>query len=248
MESLQALTAVDYLFIVVLVTGLAIGWARGFVEVFTGFVVFLVATVVSGRYTAEVVGWLNRTWGAQEWLADVIRRRINLPPEAYKVPAAAVPWSRALEWLRELPIPESYKVTLAQRLSEWSQSAGSQTAAEFITQQMAAGLLSTAVFVLLTVLIGWVLSFLGRLVNDQVKELPLIGTANRMLGGAAYLLQAAILLSVLVALVAPTLSMYGAGSFGKAVEHAYLSPHFLKLFEWLRGVIFGTSGGSFFAQ
>jgi uncharacterized membrane protein required for colicin V production len=245
-ESLQALTLVDYLLIGVLVAGLAIGWARGFVDILTGFVVFLISSVVAGRYSGEVVAFLNRTWGAQEWLAGMVKRRINLPPETYKIPASAIPWNKAFDWMTGMPMPEAYKQSLAQRTAEWSQSATGQTAAEFIAQQIAAAILSTVVFIILALVIGWVLSFLSRLVTDQVKEIPLFGTANRLLGSVVYVFQTAIIISLVVALVAPVLSMYGMQTIGKSVEHAYLTPYFLEVFAWVRSILFGATGDGFF--
>lgn len=247
METLQALTVVDYLIIATLVIALAVGWARGLVELLTGFLVFVVATLVSGRYTSEATAWLNRTWGAQEWLAGVLQRRIALPPEADRVPMSAIPWDKALEWLRDVPIPEAYKETLALRLAAWSEAAGSQTAAAYIIQQLAAGVLSAAVFIVLVSLVGWGLALLARLVSDQIKELPLIGTTNRLLGGTVAVLQAGIVITLIVGLLAPLLSVYGLQGMGNSIENAHLTPYFQTLFEWLRGAVFGLTRDQFFA-
>lgn len=246
-ELLQALTVVDYLIIATLVIALAVGWARGLVELLTGFLVFVVSTLVAGRYTNEVTAWLNRTWGAQERLAGVLQRRVTLPPEADKVPMNAIPWEKALEWLRDVPIPNAYKETLAQRLAAWSEAAGSQTAAAYIIQQLAAGVLSAAVFIILVSLVGWGFGLLARLVSDQVKELPLVGTTNRLLGGAVAMLQAGVMIALVVGLLVPLLSVYGMQGLGSSIENAHLTPHFRILFEWLRGVVFGLKPDQFFA-
>lgn len=244
---LQGLTIVDFVFMAILLLALSIGWARGLTEVLLGFVIYVVATIVAGRYSAHTVGWLNRSWAAQEKLADALERRIVLPAETYKIPMSGIPWEKAVEWLRDVPIPEAYKMALAQRIAEWSAEAGSQTAAEFIYQQLAAGVLHAVVFTVLSLVIAWILSFLGKFVSDQVKEIPLVGMLNRLLGGAVLVLQAAVLLSLMVGLLAPALSMYGMTSFGSAVEHAQLSPYFLTLFTWVRGWLFGGAGIFFFA-
>lgn len=246
-EVLKALTVVDYLMIATLVIALAVGWARGLVELLTGFLVFAVASLVAGRYTNEAIAWLNRTWGAQERLAGVLQRRITLPPEADKVPMSAIPWQKALEWLRDVPIPETYKETLAQRLAAWSEAAGSQTAAAYIIQQLAAGILSAAVFLVLVSLVAWGFGLLARLISDQIKELPLVGTTNRLLGGAAMVIQAGVVIALIVGLLVPLLSVYGMQGLGSSIENAHLTPHFRTLFEWLRGVLFGLSRDQFFA-
>lgn len=246
MAWLQSLTAVDYVIVGVLLVAVAIGWAQGLVELLTGFVVFAVATIVAGRYSDEVVGWLNRLWGVRERLAGVIERRINLPPEAYKVPASSISLQKALEWLRNVPLPEDYKVAMARRVAEWSQTAGSKTAAEFMIQQLAAGVLHVLVFVLLTFLIGWLLALLGRLVSDQVKELPLVGTTNRLLGSVVTACETAVGIALLVGMLIPVLSMYGMSQFGNAIGDAQLTPYFLALSRWLSSGLFGLTGTYFF--
>lgn len=248
MDWMQQLNIVDYIFLIALIVAFAVGWARGLVEVLLGFMVFLVTMFVAGRYTSDVVAWLNRTWGAEGRLAAAIERRINLPAEAYKAPAASIPWEKVLEWLREIPIPDAYKETLAQRVAEWSASAGAQTTATYIVNQIAGGVLSALVFVGFAMLVGWVLTLLGRLVSDQIKELPLVGTANRLLGAAVNGLQTAVVLAMAVSLVVPVISVYGMKSVGDSVEHSQLTPYLLTVFAWIRGLLFGGVDGTFFAS
>jgi len=248
MAWLQALTPVDYAVIGILVAALAIGWAQGLVELLTGFLVFVVTTFVAGRYSGTVMHWLNRMWDVQSRLADILERRINLPSEAHKVPLSAIPWEKALDWIQAVPIPEPYKVTLAKRLSEWSAGAGSQTAAEYIINQLAASVLGAVVFIVMVAALGWGLALVARLVSDQIKEIPLVGTANRLLGSAVAMLEALVVLSLVVGLLAPMLSMYGMESMGNLFVHAQLSPPLLSFYQWLRQVVFGIAGGSFFAS
>jgi len=245
-EWLRSLSVVDYVFLAILISALAIGWARGLVEILTGLIVFIITMFVAGRYTGPVVDWVNRSWGAQDWLTQVLERRVNLPAETYKIPAAAVPWHKALEWLRDIPIPEVYKQGLAQRMADWSHAAGNQTVAQYILHQLAAGVLTAAVFIMLTVVIGWVLGLLARLVSDQIKELPLVGTANRFLGSVANVAQTGIILALVISLVVPIVAMYGLGSFGTAVHHAQLTPYLLAFLGWFKGLFFGSAGGFFF--
>lgn len=247
MEWLQHLTIVDYIFLLALIVAFAIGWARGLVEILTGFLVFLVTMFVAGRYTSDLVAWINRIWGVEARVAAALERRINLPAETYRAPSEIIPWHKVLEWLREVPIPEAYKQTLAERVADWSHSAGSQTAARFITQEIAGGVLSAVVFVVLVLVIGWFLSLVGRLVSDQLKEIPLVGMINRMLGAATYGLETLVALALVVALVVPALSMYGFIFIGDAVSHSQLTPHLLTFYEWIRVLLFGGLDGSFFA-
>lgn len=246
MEWLQGLTPVDYAIIAMMGAALLVGWVRGLVEVLTGFLVFVVATFVAGRYAEAVLGLLNRMWDVQHSLAGVFARRLNLPPEAQQIPASAIPVEKAVEWLRLIPIPKGFRETLAQRLTEWSQSAGNQTAADFITSQLAAGVLTTFVFVVMVAVISWGLMLVARLVSDQIKEIPLVGTANRLLGSAVVGLEVAVVMALLVGLLGPALSMYGGAKAGQAIGHAQLAPYFLNLYHWLRTFLFGVAGGPFF--
>ncbi|HLN61882.1 MAG TPA: CvpA family protein [Symbiobacteriaceae bacterium] len=246
MTWLQGLTPIDYVIIGIVVGALLLGWVRGFVEVLSGFLVFLVATFIAGQYTDTVLAMLNRMWNLQERFAGVLERRINLPPEVYKVPAAAIPFEKAADWLRSLPLPAGYKETLAQRIVEWSQSAGSQNAADFILNQLAGGVLSAVVFVVLVSVASWLLALLVRLVSDQIKELPLVGPTNRLLGSLVMGFEAVVILALVVGMLGPTLSMYGYSKLGGALQYAQFSPQLLTVYHWLRQVAFGQGGGTFF--
>lgn len=246
MEWLRNLSVVDYVILAILISALAVGWARGLVEILAGFMVFVITLFVAGRYTGAVVDWVNRAWGAQEWLTRFLERRMNLPAETYKIPATAVSWQKALEWLHDIPIPEVYKQGLAQRLETWSHSAGNQTVAQYIFHQMAAGVLTALVFIVLTGVIGWVLGLLARLVSDQIKELPLLGSANRLLGGVANVAETGIILALIISLIVPIITIYGVSSLGQAVNQAWFTPYLLAYFGWFKGLFFGTASGFFF--
>jgi len=247
MEWLRDLTVVDVSIIALLLGALAIGWARGLVQLLTGFAVFLLSMIVAGRYSLHVVEWLNRSWGAQEWLVALLERRVSVPPEAGRVPASAIPWERVLEILANLDLPMNYKQELAEQISKWSGAAGNQTLAKYLFELIATALLNGIVFIVLALLLGWILTLIARLVSDQVKELPLVGALNRWLGAIAMLIQATILLSLLVAMIVPLLSVYGF-SFIDAVNRAHLTPHFVEIFQWIRGLVFGQNTSFFFVR
>lgn len=246
MAWLQALTTVDWVIIVVLLVALAVGWAQGLVEVLTGFLVFIVSTFVAARYSGAIVGWLNKAWGAQDKLAAAMERRISLPAEANRVPAGAIPWERAADWLRDIPLPASYRESLAHRLAEWSQVAGNKTAASFLLDQLAGSMLNALVFVVIALVLGWVLALVAKMVSDQIKEIPLVGTANRMLGATVTVFETAVMISFVVGLVAPMLAVYLVPALGQAIAGAQLSPYFVGLYSWAQHVLAGSAAGSFF--
>lgn len=246
MTWLEGLTPLDFLMIGAVFAALLVGWVKGFVEVLSGFLVFVLATFVAGQYTSAGVNLLNRMWNLQPRFAEVLERRINLPAEAYKVQASAIPLDKAAEWLQSLPLPDSYKVTLAERVADWSASVGNQTAAEFITNQLAAGVISAATFLVMVTVLAWILALLVKLISDQIKEIPLVGTFNRLLGSTVMGFQVVVVLALAVGLLGPMLSMYGGKVFGNALQNAQLAPYLLTVYDWLRSVVFGRAGGAFF--
>lgn len=246
MEAARAFTLVDFIYMSILLVAFAIGWAQGAMQMLTNFLAFMAAVFVAGRYATAVAEWVNQAWGLQARIASMLERRITLPSETFRVPAKAVPHARAMEWLKDLPLPQEFKVNLAQRIADWSHAAGNQTVAEYVVNQLAAGVLYVLVFVVVTLAVAWILSVLGRLVSDQVKEIPLVGSINRLFGASVNLFETGLVIAVFVTLIAPTLSMYGFQSAGRAVHDAALTPHFITFFNWVRGPLFGASRGFFF--
>lgn len=239
MEAFSSLTAVDIIILGTLLIAFLIGWATGIIQFLTGFLSFIIAVAVAGRYSQLVTDWLNRTWDLQAWMEGVLTRRLNLPPEASQVPVSTVPIETALSWLKAVPLPEMYKQPLAQQLTEWSVAAGGKAAAAFLIEQIAGGLLNAIIFAALVLLISLFLGFLGRFIADQIHEIPLIGTVDRLLGASALVLQAALILSFVTISVVPALSVYGAPELGQAFNAAKTTPYLVAFFEWIRGVLFG---------
>lgn len=246
MVILQNLTTADLLIIGILVAALVIGWSRGLVQILTGFVVFILSALIAGRYTGAAIQWLNQSWGVQERLSDLLERRILLPSEAYQVPANAVPWDKALGWLKDVPIPPSYKRSMARSVAQWSVDAGGRSAADFFLDQLTTGILTTIVFLVLVSLIGWVMTLLVKALSKRIHKVPVIGTADRFLGSAATLFETVIILALLGGLVLPTLSLWGFGQLEDLLAGAVLTPYFLALYESMQPILFGLAGGSLF--
>lgn len=245
MAWIAGLSLVDYAFLAVLTGALLIGWGKGLVEILTGFVVFVVTLLVAGRYTGLMVTWLNEHMSATVRLQGLMQRRLDMPAESHTVPATIIPVEQAAEWLELVPLSPSYKEELAARLTLWSDGTVGQTAAEFILHTLANALIHATAFILIAVVVGAVLGLLSRAISIQVKEIPLVGTVNRLLGAAATVAQAAVVLALVVAVVLPSFSLYGLAAWGEAVEQAQLTPYFHELFERLQEMVFGTAGGAF---
>lgn len=242
MEVLSSLTAVDITILGILLIAFLVGWSTGIIRFLTGFLSFIIAVVVAGRYSHVVMNWLNETWGIQRWMEGLLARRLNLPPEAGQIPMGQVPFETVQAWLRAVPIPKLYKQSLAQQVTEWSASATGKTAAQFLMEQIASGLLNALVFALLVTLISLFLGYLGRLIAEQVHEIPLVGTADRLLGAGALLLETALVLSFVTVFLVPMLSLYGSNALGAAFQDAKTPPYLVQFFEWIRGLLF--NGGT----
>lgn len=239
MEAFTSLTVVDLTILGSLLIAFLIGWSTGIVRFLTGFLSFIVAVVVAGRYSQTALEWLNQTWNIQGQMEGWLTRRLNLPSEAGQVPSSPISFETALSWLKAVPLPEMYKQPLAMQLSEWSASTSGKTAAQFLIGQIASGLLNAIVFALLVILLSMFLGYLGRFIADQVHEIPLVGTVDRILGAGALLLEVALILSFITVFFVPTLSMYGASELSEAFNQAKTTPYLVQFFEWIRGLLFG---------
>lgn len=239
MEGFASLTVVDITILGSLLIAFLVGWSTGVIRFLTGFLSFIIAVVVAGRYSQVVLGWLNQAWDLQGRMEGLLARRLNLPPETAQVPVSAVPFETVIAWLKAVPIPEMYKQPLAQQVSEWSASAGGKSIGEFLIEQIAAGLLNAIVFALLVTILSLFIGYLGRFISEQVQEIPLIGTVDRLLGATALVLQAALVLSFITVFLVPTLSVYGATELGEAFNQSKTTPYLTQFFEWIRGLLFG---------
>lgn len=239
MEVFTSLSVVDITILGTLLVAFLIGWSTGIIRFLTGFVSFIIAVLVAGRYTKLVLEWLNLLWGLQERMEEVMTRRLNLPVEAAQVPMSRVPFETVLAWLKAVPLPDVYKHPLAHQVAEWSQAAGGKTAAQYLIEQIAAGLLNALVFAALVLVISLFLGYLGRFLSDQIQEIPVIGTVDRTLGAAALVLQTTVILSFVAVFLVPTLSIYGAGHLDEAFNQAKTTPYLIGFFELIRGLLFG---------
>jgi uncharacterized membrane protein required for colicin V production len=196
---------VDLIFIGVLLVSALMGWGRGFIMVLTGFVIFIVTTIVASRYADQFAIWMNRTWGVQAKLESMLSSKLSAPTGS------------------------SF---LAQPV----------TAA---TQQAAQSLLHILAFLLICIGLGWVLSLVGRIVSRFIQAIPLVGTVNRLLGSAALVLEAVLLIAFVVGFGAPALVSYGPSTWGSAILHAQSAPFFKQVYAGAQAYLYGwvhTSG------
>lgn len=242
MEFFTSLTVVDMTILGALFIAFLIGWATGVIRFLTSFLSFLIAVAVAGRYSGVAMDWVNRIWDAQGRLERTLASRLHLPAEMAHPPAAPIGTEMATRLLGGVPLPSFYREKLAQSLADWSGTAGSQSAGQFLVAQIAASVLNALVFAALVIILSFLIGYLGRFVSEQVHAIPLVGTVDRLLGAAALVLQAALILSFITVWVVPALSMYGVAELGEAFGQATTPPYLVAFFEWIRGLLF--SGGT----
>lgn len=242
MQLFSGWTVVDYILVGTLLLAFVVGWARGVIRLLTGFLSFLVAIFLAGRYSHLIVDWINATWNVQQRLQDALLQRLNLPPAAINVPEVPVPSETALAWLQSVPLPDVYKERLAEQVAQRSAAAVGEPAAEILVEQIAGGLLDAVAFALAVIALTVVIGLAGRYIAEVVHATPLVGTADRLLGAVAMSLEAALILSFVVVWLVPTLSMYGADELGEAFAQAQTPRYFVMLLEVIRSLLF--AGGT----
>lgn len=239
MALVTSFTLVDWIILSVLLGAFLVGWITGIIRILTGFLSFVVAVALAGRFSDGFLDWLNRQWQVQTWFEGVLTKRLQLPPELAIRPSGPVPMETAMKWMGIAPVPGVYKEPLARQIVEWSANQSGLTVAEYLVQQIATGLLSAFAFVFLVFTLSFLITRLGRLLSDQIQAIPLVGTADRLLGGAALLFETTLILSIGLIWLVPTLTLYGAKGLGEAIDQAQLPSYFILFFEWTRGLLLG---------
>lgn len=242
MQWWEALTPPDYVMMGLLLIAFLQGWYRGLLAEVLRTGALIITLVVAGRYGPWMRELLNNQWQMEEHLRTFLAARIHLDPAELLGQAETVSHPQALHLMSGIPLPQAYKDTLAQRLA----GEVAQTLDTMIVQHLSEGLASAIAYLVLAGIVGLLLGIVVRLLTPLFKSDFLLGTANRLAGGLARGLEAAVLISLVVALVAPTLSLAGLPWLEMQLEGAVLTQPFLNLFTWLKAVLFGQGSEQFF--
>lgn len=238
-------TPADYVILGLLLLAFLEGFRRGFLAEAIRFGALIVTLLVAGRYSEPFRLWLNQRWHIEERLVLYLAGRLGLPLEAYQTEAAISP-AEAADWLRHLPLPGSFWDEL------FYQAAASQSGdlmvspAHLILQQLARGLAAVLSYLTLLLLVGLLVAVAASLLSHLVQQDSLLNTINRTAGGAVKALESALLVTLVVALVAPALAVAGFPWLHEQLAGAALTPYCLRLYDWLWTAFFGPAGGLFF--
>lgn len=237
----------DSTLVAALAVGLVIGYARGLVGLLGGLMASIVGTLVAGRYATTVLAWVDAQYGLSARLGATIAEHLNLPPEANRVPASSLPFDKIVAWLKNLPLPASYRADLASHVQAWSTSAhGSETAAHFIARSIATGILTAVTFIILASVVGWLVGALAGYVSERLNHTPGLGSVNRLTGLLVGVLEAALVITVLLGTLLPLTTLPALKQLADAAAGSTLVPHFLAAYRYMSHWIFGRVDGFFF--
>jgi len=224
---LSSFTGFDWVVAGVLLAALAGGWVRGIVRTLVGFLSFFIAVMLAGRLTAPVMRWLNGAFDVQERITDGLLKRSAISPES------------AADALTAYAIPDIYRRPLVEDVIARSAEAGDLQAVQHAAGQIAAGVSTGVCFIVLLLVLSLAIRWVGGLFADAIQSLPLVGTADRLLGAAAVGIAAVLGLSLFLIWVVPTLSVLGVSGLGEAVNRAVTPPYIIQAFEWGRELVLG---------
>lgn len=224
---LSLLSGFDWVVIGLLLAAVAVGWVRGIVRTLLGFLSFFIAVMLAGRLTGPVVRWLNGSLGLQDRITEGLMKSPALSPES------------AADALSAYGIPDIYRRPLVAEVIARSAEAGDVQAVQLAAEQLAAGVTTGICFIVLLLVLSLAIRWLGGLFADAIQALPLVGTADRLLGAAAMGIAAMLGLSLFLIWVVPTLSVAGVTGLGDAVNQAVTPLYILQAFEWARELVLG---------
>lgn len=248
MQLAGALNWVDAALLAFMVASIMFGYLRGFIRTVVGLCSYLVAMVVAGRYAAPALEWIDGHLGLTARLGAVFRQYVHLPADIAAAPIANVPLEAVRTQLDQLPLPPSYRTALVQQMVGTLGADPARSFADWLTNQMVAGVLKAVTFLLLVVAMVWVLHILARAVSGLLDAIPLAGGLNRLLGAATGGIVAALTAALILGLSAPLLSLPGVSALAAEIGTAATAPHFLGLYDWLGNWLFGQAGRFFLGQ
>lgn len=237
------MTTVDYVLIGILVVAGSWGYMQGGLSFLTGFVAFAFASTIVGRYTEQIADFIGKNLGMQAKLAATVGEKIGLPATAAATPAAGISQSQWIQILAQLPIPAHYREALAAQLANVAHSAtvAGASAAQVVVNQLVQNILHGIAFFGGIIVLGFALSLVGRLLSGVINKIPLVGTANRLVGAAIGLLGGLLVVMLIVAVVGPAMQVSGSAT-GVAIMNAKLAPAFLSIWKGFGGLFLGGGG------
>lgn len=215
------------------------GYARGLVAMLVGMVGYAVSLFVAGRYAPVLRDWLQQHWLLTDRLARLLQGHLNLPAEAYQIPASALSYDRTLVLLSAVPMPASYREALARSLATNPQA--HLSLAEFLMRKLAEGMMEAFCFVFIAAATTYVLFWMARRVSVGLNKLPMVGEVNHLLGAAIGFLEVTVSLSVVLGLLAPFLSVQGLSGLREAVANSTLAQWLIAFYPVISRGLFGSA-------
>ena len=225
--------ALDLILILLFALIVFLSYRRGFVRTVVELAGYILVCVIAFACTGPLSNWIYDTFMAEpvtNAVADAIETQVG---DSAAV-AAGDFWSQLPDFV--IQGAESFGITeegLAGVLQNGMDSSQdiAQAVTAYVAKPILAGL-TQVILILVLFLLGMILvRFLARLI-DRVFQLPVIGTANRVLGGVLGLFKGALLVTLLCWLIGALADVAG-GDFGVQLR---ASIDRTWLFGWLNGL------------
>lgn len=227
------MNTLDWLLLAVIAFGFILGHRRGLLIMAFNLVGSVLALFVGYRLAPELSAWLDRSFHLVRTVADWLAQRAPLPAEARQLTMGVLPRTKLALWLETMPIPSFFRTQLVTAAN--GPVAPDQTVADFVYQQLATSFIRTACVIVLVLALLVVFRQLTGLVTGLLDHLPLVGFANRWLGGLLGILEFSILAGLAIALIS---LMPGTGWLSTQLADSQVSEKLIQMYTWLGSLVF----------
>lgn len=210
------------------------GFSRGLLGVAIGALGYFMAVVLAGRLSAPLARWLDAVSGASAMVRATLSSRIPLPSELSALPLASFPTNRLATVVQTLPIPPAFRQSVLVHLQ--ALSAGPDrtvTVADVVFDYLTQAIVQAATFLFLGLILAWLLTLAAGFVGGMLDRLPLLGGANRLLGALLAAGVGVAVISMLLAAIAPLVSLPALQGIAAAEANSRLAPLLTEQFSWL---------------
>ncbi len=189
---------VDALVLLCIIGGVISAAKKGFVECFFKFISTLVAIMGAILLAGAVLEWTGGLFGMQDGLTESFSETFSKGAFAMAIPSAE---ALAVRLKEELSLPDMFVELIVEWYVEQNFPMGMSLGAIF--GGAIARLLSLLIVgVILFILIKLLLKLLSKVLTAIIEKIPLVGTANTLLGALVGLLETWIIVQTILPLLA----------------------------------------------
>jgi uncharacterized membrane protein required for colicin V production len=231
------MNGLDLLILIIVILGVLSGLRQGLGRMLARWAGLIVALIAGALSAQPIAAWVDTQWGLVPRLAAVISRYVRLPRELAELELSTQALAAFLE---QTPLPVAAPDLLPALERFLSQNVapalarGTTTMGAFIHDGLARLLLVVSVFLVVFVLARWVTV---AVVASILSPLRLF-SIDRLLGAALGGLERVAVLSVILGVLAPWLTMPALTFIHTAVEGSRYAPMLMSIFLRYSPVIY----------